>query len=637
MSEMPPTSRYRFDRFEIDLHRQELLESGEALRLPPQPWKVLEYLVRNADRLVTRDELQEHLWGDRAVEVDSGLNYCIRQVRQALGESAETPAFIRTVPRRGYRFIAEVEPVIERPMEQPVEKVERETKIEAENRVEPGPPDRPAVEPRKRRRWSALWLVLGATVLVGLLLGNWERLFGDDEQLRMALLPLTTDGLDEESEWIAVGVTRELVTELGRLDRERVEFVSLDASRRFHRSETPAEELREVLGVEFLLRGSVSLEDEGTRVHLWLERTEDRALVWTHRFDSGEGALLATQRDLGEQAVTALASVLGARLFSASARTEDPRERRAYLRGKYLLERELGGEPSRSIPFFEEAITADPSSARAHAGLAEAILKTGVFEEIETRGRAAALRAIHLDPSLPEPHMVLSWILASHDWNWDEARQHIDRALTLDPDASRAHAILGYYLLRDPGGVEPGLASMRRAQELDPISSTTQCDLSWAFFYTRRFAEAEAEARAALLLNPNDLYAAMCRVYSLRHLGREAEAVEAARALMELRRADPAVVETVRLEGGFEAAMDAFWRWWSTDLERLEERGFPLRDAIASVALELGDHEEALRQLGTALEERSAQVMFLDLDPRFDALRGDPRFDQLIRKVRPGT
>jgi DNA-binding winged helix-turn-helix (wHTH) protein/TolB-like protein len=642
MSDRRPSSLLRFGLFELDLASEELRRAGTPVRLQPQPWTVLVRLVSNAGRLVTREELQREVWGDRAVEADQGLNYCVREIRRALGDQAENPIFVETVPRRGYRFVAPVE-VIE---EAPVATAASTSLVSA--RMQPGDagvgegPDRPAPT-ENSPPWPsrAAWvLVLTAVALaclawLGLRSGRGAP---PAAPVLLAVLPFAVEEsiASDDSALIASGLTHEMITELGRLDPERMSLVSLDAARRISSHPEGVQRLRETLGVDLVLRGTVRLAQETSYLHLWLENSADQQLLWTQRFQAGSGKQFVTQRLLAERAAQSLSEYLGISLAAPLGRLENPIERQAYLRGRYLLDK---GEPpsaQASIELFDQAITADPRSARAYAGLAEAIVGTWDRERIQGEGREAALRAVALDETLGSPHLTLAWITAAYEWDWEASLRHIHRALDLAPDSARAHGVHSYLLLRRPGNEEEGLVEARRAAELNPVMPVAQCDLAWAYLYARRFEAAMDQADLTLALNPGDFYAALAKIVSLERLERRQEAAEAGRVLMMRNRASRQELESLANAPDPGAALNLFWRWWQTRLEVLRATAYIPWDGLVTAAIQLGEDEEAIRLILEALDDRPEFLIFLSVDPRFDPLRGDPAFEEIVERIERG-
>lgn len=623
------------------------------VRLQPQPWKVLVALVTRAGQLVPRETLQEAVWGDRLVEADQGLNYCIREIRRVLGDQARSPTYVETVPRRGYRFLAPVEviPVGGRRGQRPASPTAdgSQSTFGARYTWRFRPLTRRLTRPltrrlrRPQRRIArggprARTLLSAAIVVVALALvvWLWVRLAGPGgaPPSRLAVLPFTVESaaVHEEAELIASGLTYEVVTELGRLDRSKIGVLSLDATRRFAQDPRGIRALHEALGSDLVLRGAVRAGEPTTYLHLWLESTEDDRLLWTRRFEADDGGRIATQRSLSEQVTEALGRRLKISLAEPSQRPEDPAERRAYLLGLHRLNAGGFENAQQAAGLFNQAITADPRSARAYAGLSEAILATWVRDQIETEARTAAQRALALDPSSAKAHQNLAWISANYDWDWETAWYHLQRALDLEPNLAPAHGVRSYLLLRRPGNEEEGLAAARRASELDPVSPIVQCDVAWAYLYAGRYEQAVVQAELTLELEPNNFYAGLSRVLALQSLQRRQEAVVAAAALLRQREAPEEVVE--RLEAAGDLA--PLWEWWRQDLEAMIPSGYVPHDGLITTAAQLGENEAALEWLRDSLAARPGFLLFLEVDPRFEPLRSEPEFQRLVAFIEAG-
>lgn len=634
-------TRLRFGVFELDLELEQLTRSGRPVQLQPQPWKLLVLLVENPGALLSREEIQQHLWGDRIVDAEKGLNFAVRQIRRALGDDAANPVYVETVPRRGYRFVAPVaaarSPGPESPPPPAVLAPAPEPRAPGPRALRRGDN---AVGTRRslpgRNPWIFLVLALASLAAVAILwIGSREPAGSPlQEPQRLAVLPLEHRGEASSGELMALGLTEELLTELGNLDPQHIALLSLSASLPIAESPRPVEEIRRLLEADLVLRGSLETGEEPSRLQLRLERTEDRQLVWTDRFVETGGSALEAQRNLSVRAVRSLAAALEVPYRPEARPQEDPAARQAYLQGFYLLTKGGFDDALRSVPFFEQAVTNDPTSGRAHAGLAQAlILSNSPTQGNEQRARTAALLALQLDPNLASPHLTLAWLAATYDRDLPEARRRVNRALELEPNFSEALQLLACFDLLD-GHIEQGIRRAERAAALRPAAPASQADLAWHYFNSRRFEQAYEAAGTALELEPRNIIAFRIRLNSLLELGRWREASAFGRLLMQQWDADPSILERVE-ELPPEAALEAFWQWWWQGALRLQQQGFVSREGMVEAALRLGRQEQALELLEASAEDREAYLLSLPVDPRFDPLRSNPRFERLLQQAYP--
>jgi TolB-like protein len=449
-------------------------------------------------------------------------------------------------------------------------------------------------------------------------------------------LPLETSGDDPADELVALGLTEELLTELGSLDSRHLALLSLSASQPLADNPQPVQELQRLLEADWVLSGSIRRSQSQTVLQLRLEGTADRRLLWTERFVETDGAMASAQRDLGIRAVRSLAEALEIPYQADARPAENPEARQAYLQGTYLLIKGGPDDALRSVPFFQRAVEIDPTNARAHAGLAEALLVSGGLPDDpagdpQLQARNAALLALELNPSLAGPHLALAWLAAAEDWDLEEARRHVDRALELDPNFSEAlHVKACFDLLA--GDIEAGLQRAERAAALHPAAPSAQADLAWNYFYARRFEQALVAARTTLELESRNIAGFRVQMHSLLQLGRAQEALAHGKLLMQRRGADEEILGRME-ELPPEEALEIFWQWWWQGNLRLQQQGYITREGLVEAALQLGRREEALTLLETSAEAREPYVLFLPVDARFDPLRAEARFEALLERI----
>jgi TolB-like protein/DNA-binding winged helix-turn-helix (wHTH) protein/Tfp pilus assembly protein PilF len=636
---MPPAVRHPrtpqilgFADFELDLHVRELRRSGTRVRLQEQPFNVLALLVERADEVVTREEIRQHLWpSDTFVDFDNSMNTAINRIREAIGDSAESPRFIETLPRRGYRFIGTVDSAVRTPV------------IETgriRNRVGRVP---------TITAFGVLAVVAAATVLVGLNVGRWrDRLFAQHTNPRfraLAVLPLRNLSGDPEQEYFADGMTEALITELGKVSSSRV--ISRQSIMQYKESKKPLQEIARELTVDAMLEGSVQRSGDRVRVAVRLDRVSPESQVWANEYNRRVGDMLELQDEMARAITDEIQAKLTPeeRTRLTNARAVNPEAHGDYLRGRYLLglapvhNSKLTDETQYSdldvlaaIGRFKQAVKRDPAYALAYAGLADAYILLGnpvwgghLPREALSDAKAAATKALELDPSLAEAHFSLAQTL-EYDWNWSEAEKEYRLALKLNPNYVDAHLEYGRFVQALRRNDE-AMTEMNSAIELDPFGIKTrivvayvtwashQYDLAvkqfeslgddWGLMYAYREKEMYPQAIAAWQewslshqsqrRNPHCL-ATMAGIYGLEGRKREARAL-----IDELR-------ETAR------------HRYIS---------GFFLAEAYVG----LGEKDQALTWLERAYEEHDQWMVFVNSYPGLDRLRSEPRFQALLRHM----
>ena len=456
----PALLRVRFGVFELDLQTGELRKSGVLLHLPPQPFKVLALLASHSGELVTREEIRERIWGSETfVDFEHGLNFAIKKIRNTLGDDPETPRYIQTLPRRGYRFIYPVDVGAVR-------------------------------EPPRRTQWaltSAAGAILAAaTVLVALnVAGLRERLArmigaglsppsGAQPAAPLpriesiAVLPLENLSGDPKQEYFADGLTDALITDLGKVATLRV--ISRTSVMQYKRSKTPLPQIARELNVDAVVEGTVQRSGERVRITAQLLEARTDRHLWAESYERDAGEIIR----LEEQVALAIAHEVSGRLTTdqetrlASKRAVNPRAYDAYLHGRYLWNERDPEIAGGARAYFEQALREDPGFALAYSGLADYYtVGWGVWTDQRLAERYAR-KAVALEPDLAEAHASLG-ITCTYQGKFPEADKELKRALELNPNYVMAHHWYSLHLTA-LGRLSEALAENDRARQLDPFS-----------------------------------------------------------------------------------------------------------------------------------------------------------------------
>jgi DNA-binding winged helix-turn-helix (wHTH) protein/TolB-like protein/tetratricopeptide (TPR) repeat protein len=459
----------RFGTFELDEQAGELRRNGALVRLPPQPFQVLTLLARNSGEVIDRDRLRREVWGETTVDFDRSLNVCIAQIRTALNDDAESPRFIQTLPRRGYRFVAPVQ----------------------------GPE-----APKSPRRWA----VVAAAIVVaaGLLaVAGYRFLRPTDRTMRLAVLPF--EGADGPQ---VDGLFDELLTRLGGIQTERLRVIGRRSAAAFRNARQPLREIGERLNVAYVVEATVRTEPTGLRVAARLAAAADDSVLWSATFvQDGDPARFE------EDVVARVSAAVLEKLFPGATPTE-PAEAvcrdgwEAYRTGRLLANAGTIAGLEKSIPHFEQA-----SCAASRAALADTLTRLARSGQ---RFRGAWDRARAILP--PDADLARGNIAFWHDWDWTAADQAFQSALRRgpsDPDAHHDYA----WLLVALGRRAEGIAALHRSIALDPLSARVNIDAGWLYLQAGRFREAASQARRALELDPKMNEARGCLARSLVYAG----------------------------------------------------------------------------------------------------------------------
>jgi DNA-binding winged helix-turn-helix (wHTH) protein/tetratricopeptide (TPR) repeat protein len=564
---------YEFGPFRLCPEERTLLREGRAVAVTPRVFDILVALVEHRDRVIGREELMRKVWHDFAVE-EANLTVSVSVLRKALGEGGGQQ-FVETVPKCGYRFVADV----------------REVREEAER-------------PETPRRVQAL-----------------------------AVLPFLVQSAREDDQYLGLGLVEALVTRLSRIAQLAVRptrsVAGYDA-----RVQDPAAAGRE-LGVDAVISGSVRRAGERLRVSVQLVDARGGAVLWAETVDHAFADAFAFEDDVSTEVARALHLRLTADQAERLARpdTENSQAYRLYLQGRYFWTKRAPENLLRAIDCFERAIAEDPRFALAHAGLADAyiLLSTAPPREVMPKAKAAAERALALDDTLAAAHASLAFVRENYDWDFAGAEAGYRRALALNPNYPTARQWFAEHLAAR-GRHEEGIEEINRARALDPLSLSIANSVARQFYLARRFDSAAEQCRHVLELDPSFLPALYRLGGILVQMGLFDEAVAQFRRALEL--SGGATVMLAELGYAYAAA----GRREEADevIARLQEASDDAHadpGHLTTIYAWLGRKDESFRWLEQCFDARSPLLIYLKVEPIFDPLRDDPRFHELLTRV----
>ena len=634
----PLDGSVRFGAFQLDLRTGELRKSGTRINLPEQPFQVLKALLDRPGDLVTRDELRQRLWpAETFVDFEHGLNAAVRRLRDALGDSAEMPRFVETLPRRGYRFIAPVAPGDEPAPSRPG--------IGDQGGAVPTPdPARP--HRRLTRAWAAALLasILGVSAAFLWAAGHrpWPRASSQAHRPARMLVVLPFQNLtgNPDQEYLGDAMTEELIAQLGSIDPLRLGVIARTSAMQFKKTTKRANQIGSELGAGYLVEGSIRTTGTRIRIAVKLIETRSESQLWTEQYERDANDLLTVQREVGAAItvqITTSLNIAGSNVNAAARRHSTIAEAyEHYLRGRYHWGRNNAESLEKGKAHFLKAIELDSSYALAYSGLADTYKSMGAIgfqpmSEAYPLARTAALKALELDDKLGEAHTSLAAILADYYWDWAEAGRHFERAIELNPNYELSLRSYSYYLscMARP---EEARVLAEAARRLDPVSARAQMNLAIVLYLARRYDEAITAVAATLDLAPDSgpAHIMLGRIYAAKgSADRAVEALERAREILGSR---PDVITPhaymLAKAGRRQEAL--------AKLDELREFSKPQDPApirIAVVHIALGDTDRAFEWLQKAVEARDWQLAMLKVEPTFDSLRSDPRFTALLERV----
>jgi TolB-like protein/DNA-binding winged helix-turn-helix (wHTH) protein/tetratricopeptide (TPR) repeat protein len=604
---------FEFEGFRLDVAERRLQKGNDLVALAPKVFDLLVVLVENRGRLLDKAFLLQTLWPGSFVE-EANLAVNISTLRKALGEPTIGGRLIETVPTRGYRFVGSVTEILPEPV------VPEETAIR-----------------HSRSMTSYLAIALFAGVAVGsvavwLISGRTLSLGGVH---KIAVLPFSPLNSDPSQNYVGLGMADALITRLSRL--QRIVVTPTSSVIRFENRKESLQEIGRELQVDAVLDGRVQQYDRRIRLTVNLLSVRDGRTLWADSFDDVFTNIFAVQDSISEKVATALAMKLtgSERQWLTKHTTTNTEAYSLYMQGKYEAEKRTAEGTLASLGYFKRAIEKDPEYAAAYAALAFAYITRaswGWGDEQREQAKAAARKALALDNQLPEAHLALGQVLMRGDWDWRGAAAEFDRAVEIDPNSAAARAaqsILNTALSRRAEAAQ----EMELACRLDPSSAYLRSDLAWTYNYQRNFREALKNAQKAVELGPNMFtpHRELNKAYLF--LGRYTEALQECRTGLQLlgghsRRVQAEIADIYAQSGQPGQAEAILAKLLEPDAAEPEPTY-----AIGVVQAGLGHKDVALGFLEKAVDHKMVQAIWMNADPELDALRGDQRYQDLVRRA----
>ncbi|MEO8359621.1 MAG: winged helix-turn-helix domain-containing protein [Vicinamibacteria bacterium] len=623
-----PGEGFQFGIFELDTRTGELRKEGRLVRLRNQPFKVLCMLLDRAGELVSRDAIKGALWADTVdVDVEQGLNYCVKEIRSTLGDNAESPVYVQTLPRRGYRFMATVSrlpPAL------------TETQVDRElSSATPGTTSEAAS--RRTRTWGGALAVILILSTIAVL--PWLRdhvrsppKTRDPASMRLVVLPFT-DLSETPQAYLADGLSDELISSLGRETQGRIGVIARSSSLAFRDRPRDAAAFAREIGATYFVEGTVRRDSASVRVSVALARSEDGTQVWSQTYDRSVNDLLK----LKDEVVDAIGSSVSVAVNAETNRNivTNSDAYLAYLRGRFEWNKRTTEGLHESLAIFQSLTKDNPDFALGFAGLADAysvLMDRGDLpaKEAWPQARAAAEKAVALDPGLAEAWTSLAMIRGLYEWNPEGAEEAFAKAEALNPNyAMRLH--WRSILLRTEGRNEEALVCLRRARDLDPLSLVIRVNLGGALLDLKRTDEALKEAESLAAIAPDWPSSQILLGDTLDQLHRESEAETAYKKAAA--KSDPGLAEISAFYS--RTARPELARQTLDELRAHATSSYvsPYLIAVAAAGL---DRELAFASLEAAFNERSSSLRLIRSDPRLKPLAVDPRFQRWLRVLWPG-
>jgi TolB-like protein/DNA-binding winged helix-turn-helix (wHTH) protein len=612
---------YEFDQFRLTPGCYELTRAGRPIRLEKIPFDLLVLLLEHRNELVSRDAITAALWGNGGFQdLDQSLNTAIRKVRMALRDSAEEPRFIQTVVGRGYRFIGEVKAV--------------ECSVSSETPAADPPTltaQPPVVSPVRRLALLAL--------LVPLLTAGWLALRTPREPALIAVLPFDDLNGDPAQAYLSRGLTEEVITQLGRVAPAGFGVIAGPSVWRYRGTQPAPQQVASELGAAYLVTGAVEHDSSHVRIAVRLIRTRDGLQLWADTFDGPSDTVLPLQANVAASVAGAMRNKLAPAPTPSRRQQIEGEAADLYLRGRFYWNQRTEVSLKQAIQYFEQSIARAPSYAPAYAALADcyAAMVYSCYMAPATgfaHARALLERANQLDPNAPEVFASEGYLNMYFDWDLEKAARNLERAIAGNPNYASAYDWLGV-LYTASKRFSAAQSAFEHARRLDPGSLPIRTDLAFHLHYSGRNEDARRELQNILRVDP---------IFPLAHfwMGRVLSSESnCTGALAELDTASASALHdwqpVIAAHGHIAGVCGQPARAWE-DLRRFDEiaqNRFVTSYGYALIYAGLSERDQALIWLRKAVEERSHWLVWIRVDPRFEALHGDPRFQQLAATVFP--
>ena len=641
MESLPPNSVLRFGTYEVSLQSGEVRKAGLRIRVQQQPMKLLEILLEHPGEVVTREELRSRVWPNESFgDFDQALNIAIGKLRSALGDAAENPRFIETLPKRGYRFIADVSVVDADARPKKPESVAGDLSS-LERKTEPGHQLQGAgLAVALKRRWLtpgvivALALVLSLSILSVWLFRSRGRAPAGIRSL--AVLPLENLSGDASQNYFADGMTDELITDLAQIGALRV--ISRTSVMVYKGARKPLPQIARELNVDAVVEGTVLRSGDQVRITAQLIEASTDKHLWSESYEGELRDTLALQNRVASAIADQIRINLTPREQAAlrNVKVVNPEAYESYLKGRYFWNKRTADGLKAALAYFTQATEEDPNYAKAYSGLADTYALLGDWQyavmtskEAFPKAKAAAIKALQLDNTLGEAHNSLAFVLDGFDWDLDAGGKEFQRAIELNPGYATAHHWYAWHLTL-LGRFDEAITEMRKAENLDPLSLIINADLAELLSLAHSYDESIRQSLKTIEMDPNFALAhnQLGQAYLQKHM--YAEAVAELQKAVELSRDSPTCVANLAradvASGNREEAVKLL-----KALKKRSTTGYSTASEIAMIYASLGDTDQSMNWLEKGFEERFNPGVLLR--PGFDPLRSDSRFEDLMRRI----
>lgn len=632
---------YGFGPFRLIPDEHQLLRDDIPIPLPPKAFETLVLLVENSGHLIEKDQLMQTLWPDSFVE-EANLTHHIWTLRKALGQSENGQPYIQTVPRRGYRFVADVQKSIP-PVKHSLTHIVSETNQPEEVLAKSFRTAEVKVSPlRSFTGAGAILLLVLVTGLLGVGYFMYKRIWSQTAphpgKIVLLVLPFENASGNSEEQYFSDGMTEEMITELANLRPERLRVIPRPSAARIKSSGKDIYQTARELGVDYVLESSIYRFNARVRINARLINIRDDSHVWAHSYERELRDVLSLQNEVARSISQEIALQLNSadQIQPTIVPQINPEAHEAYLKGIFYFDKFSESGMKTSIEYLQQAIEKEPGYAPPYARMARAYGVLGNFnsvrpEEAYPKQKEAALKALEIDGRLSEARAALGWTKLFYDRDWNGAREEFERAIQLNPNYAIAHQGYATYLV-SMGEFNRAEAEILQAQQLDPVNLNIKCDVGWILFFARRTDESIAQLKQVVDMDPNYAIARVFLACAFAQKGMYEEAVAEARNAVALFESNEHRIASLG-DAYARAGKKQEAREILTRLMKVSRDHYISPYTTGLIYASLGETDEALDWLEKAYDDRFWMMAYLKVDPRWDPLRSHPRFIDILRRT----
>ncbi len=641
---LPRKDLFEFGSFRVDPAERLLTHSGKPVALTPKAFETLVVLLENAGHALDKDELLKKLWPDTFVE-EATLAKQISTLRKALGDGDNGSRYIATIPKFGYRFVADVRRA-QSPAQAVAPEIQASRNGDADARV--GTAEAAASPMRLFTAHVQRRVALGAAAALVIAVSAylaWSRFAGSAlpaKRVVLAVLPFQNLSGDAEQEYFADGLTEEMIARLSSLNPGALAVIARTSAMTYKDTKKDIAAICRELGADYVLESSFRREGDRVRITAQLVQAHDQTHLWAETYEREAGQVLPLQRELAQTIARQIRIVLpqsdasGSIQAAAPAADIDPLDTEAhllYLKGRYYWNQRTPAALKQAADLYRQALDREPNYARAWAGLATAY---ALFDEYNVMpahdavplAKAAATRALELDPRQVEARAGLATLRNLYEWDWNGAEQDFKQAITINPNYSVARHWYGFFLMAR-GRPDEARQQFEQALANDPLSNSLPVAIGASYYHARQFDQAIEQYLRVTEVQPRSagLRFHLGRAYVQKKMFREGvEQFEIGTRLTQGHDGDASLAYGYAVAGRRDEALRL--------LAQMQAGGKGYSPYyVAAVFAALGDTDRAMGQLEQAFRERMGRLTFLNVEPMFDPIRNDPRFRELCSRI----